>query len=208
MMRKFIWISFFLPGLAACSDTNPNDGGQYFDHITPDPATVQGKAQVKPSTLAEGQPQTVQQPAEVTAVPKKKVIIAPEGDGSISNSQDFAATKAKESIKSDAEKLQDLKNNYEIVQPGKLLRRPNGEINLAKYALSQTNPVGTKIYSRFSMGGFRVEKKCAGYASDDEAQADFLKRGGPQRDPRGIDPDGDGYACSWSPDVYRAMVGQ
>jgi len=207
-MRKFIGVTFLLSVLAACSSTNPNDGGQYFDHVTPDPATLQGKAQVKPLTQAEGQPQTVLPPSDGAASPKKKTKIAPEGDGSISNSQDFAATKAKESIKSDAAKLQQLKENYEIVQPGKLPRRPNGEINLAEYALSQNNPVGTKIYSRFSIGGFRVKKKCDGYASADEAQADFLKRGGPQRDTRGIDPDGDGYACSWSPDVYRAMLGQ
>ncbi len=211
-MRKFLGVTFLLSVLAACSVSAPNDGPNdapgYFDSTTPDPATLEGKAQENRLAQAEEQPQTVLPPSGDTASAKDKTKVIPEGDGSISNSQDFGATKAKESIESDAEKLKLLKENYEIVEPGKLPVRPNGEINVAKYALSQSNPVGTKIYSRFSMGGFRLKKKCEGYASADEAQADFLRRGGPKRDPRGIDPDGDGYACAWTPDVYRAMIGQ
>jgi hypothetical protein len=74
--------------------------------------------------------------------------------------------------------------------------------------LSQTNPVGQKAYSRSILTGRRAEKKCALYASADDAQLDFLRSGGPQSDRRGIDPDGDGYACNWSPEVFRNMLGQ
>ena len=31
--------------------------------------------------------------------------------------------------------------------------------------------------------------------------------GGPERDQFGIDPDGDGYACSWDPSPFRKAVG-
>ena len=32
-----------------------------------------------------------------------------------------------------------------------------------------------------------------------------LERGGPQRDRLGVDPDGDGFACSWNPTPFRAV---
>ena len=139
---------------------------------------------------------------------KKKPKPEPEGDGSISRSQDFNTVKANETIESDAEKLQNLKENYEIVKPGAPPRRRVGDINLAKYALSQTNPVGNKIYSRFALSGRKAQRNCAAYYSSDDAQSDFLTLGGPQKDRRGLDPDGDGYACDWSPAIYRSLIGQ
>ena len=36
------------------------------------------------------------------------------------------------------------------------------------------------------------------------AQAEFLRRGGPDRDPKALDPDGDGFACSWDPRPFQA----
>ena len=33
-----------------------------------------------------------------------------------------------------------------------------------------------------------------------------LPCGGPERDPRGLDPDGDGFACDWDPAPFRAAV--
>ena len=62
-------------------------------------------------------------------------------------------------------------------------------------------------YTRFAFSSRKAEKNCRVYTSADEAQTDFLKMGGPQKDKRGIDPDGDGYACGWSPAVYRSLIG-
>ena len=69
----------------------------------------------------------------------------------------------------------------------------------------QTNHArGTRVYSRIGLRSrARFERNCAEYASADLAQIDFLERGGPQRDRRSLDPDGDGYACNWDPAPFR-----
>ena len=213
-MRYFIRFSILALGLAACTTTQPNDADQYFDKITPDPAALERTAAENRLKRAEDQPLTVRPPAEtgdtvtvdLTGNKPTPSRVDPEGDGTISNSQNFKVVTARETIASDAAKLEELKKDYEIVQPGATPTRGSG-INLAKYALSQNNPVGQKAYSRSVFNGRRVAKKCAAYISADDAQLDFLRSGGPQNDRRGIDPDGDGYACSWSPAVFRGMLG-
>ena len=222
-MRYSFGVLILTTGLAACSTQAPNDGGEYWDNITPIPTAIGTAPANTQQADLDTQPQTVRPPADtptpvnqqkvasneetVTVDLKKKEKIEPDGDGSISNSQNFEVVKSKESIESDAEKLERLKNNYEIVEPGAAPVR-DSRINLAKFALSQTNPVGQKAYSRNPLKGRKAAEKCASFGSADEAQTDFLKRGGPQRDSLGIDPDGDGYACRWSPAVYRSLIGQ
>lgn len=44
-----------------------------------------------------------------------------------------------------------------------------------------------------------VPGDCTEFATPQEAQQVFIRRGGPQRDPLGIDPDGDGNACGYRP---------
>lgn len=44
-----------------------------------------------------------------------------------------------------------------------------------------------------------VRGNCAAFAAPAAAQQTFLANGGPQRDPLGLDPDGDGRACAWTP---------
>jgi len=208
IMRQFIGFSILALGLTACTSTQPNDGDQYFDKITPDPAALERTAAESRLKQAEGTTPTGETVTVDLATTKSKPVeVGTEGDGSISNSQNFKVVKANETIASDAAKLAELKQSYEIVQPGATPTRGSG-INLAKYALAQTNPVGQKAYSRSILTGRRAAKKCAAYGSADDAQLDFLRSGGPQSDRRGIDPDGDGYACSWSPDVFRSMLGQ
>ncbi len=215
-MRYLSGTSFLIVLLVGCSTTVPNDGPEYFDSITPDPASLEVQAQEEQLLRAEGLPQTVRPPAEGTVQSGSTVIPAnksvkgsdePLSDGTISNSQDFQTAKANDTIASDAAKLQGLKDNYQIIQPGAAPVRVS-DINLAKYALAQTNPVGQKAYSRFFIGSAKAKRKCERYISADEAQLAFLKSGGPEKDRNGIDPDGDGYACDWSPDVFRAMIGQ
>ncbi len=231
-MRYFIGTSILMAVLASCAPTPPNDGDTYFDKITPDPAALERKSEEDRLKRAETETVVIDLPVDTVT---GAIAVAPEGtavqsgdttvtvdltgdtpvktntpakaNGEISNSQDFQVVKANETIASDAAKLEELKSNYEIVQPGAAPKR-GSDLNLAKYALAQSNPVGNKIYTRFPLGGKRAKRKCAAYGSNDEAQTEFLKSGGPQKDRRGIDPDGDGYACGWSPDVYRALLGQ
>lgn len=81
--------------------------------------------------------------------------------------------------------------------------------NIVDYALNAPNARGQEYYSRFIFAGEgRMLRNCGDYATPDDAQRDFLARGGPERDPRGIDPDGDGFACAWDPAPFRAAVGR
>ena len=216
-MRYLLGTTILAISLAACA-SSPNDGDEYWDNITPDPASLERTSEEERLKRAE-QPQTVQLPSDTQPVAKPQtgdtVTVdikradppKAEGDGSISNSQDFETVKASETIETDAAKLEQLKGNYEIVKPGAAPRR-GSNINLAKYALAQTNPAGQKVHTRNPLKGRKAAEKCANYGSDDEAQTAFLQSGGPQRDTHGIDPDGDGYACGWNPAVYRSLIGQ
>lgn len=126
----------------------------------------------------------------------------------ISNEQDFGAVSGSRSIQDDAALIQQNRQTYEVVAPTAVPKRgSDGQPNIVQYALTTTNPVGAQLYSR---AGFNLQAKaqrnCAQYASPDQAQIDFLANGGPQRDRKGLDPDGDGYACGWDPSPFRSAV--
>ncbi|WP_172326756.1 hypothetical protein [Mangrovicoccus sp. HB161399] len=72
--------------------------------------------------------------------------------------------------------------------------------NPVGFALATSHPVGQKVYPR---RGAAPAAACGGYGSGVSAQQAFLKAGGPQSDGLGLDPDGDGYACSFDPEPYR-----
>ncbi len=82
-------------------------------------------------------------------------------------------------------------------------RRPEAVSDAANpvgFALATSHPVGQSVYPR-SGGG--AAAACSGYSSGVSAQQAFLMAGGPQSDRLGLDPDGDGYACSFDPEPYR-----
>ena len=127
----------------------------------------------------------------------------------ISDEQDFDAVAARETIQSDAERRAAQAAARQVVEPTALPTRP-GETgpNIVAYALSAPNVKGQEWYSRSILSGQgRFERNCATYNSPDAAQRDFLARGGPERDPRGIDPDGDGFACGWDPAPFKLAAG-
>ncbi len=126
----------------------------------------------------------------------------------ISDEQDFEAVSGRRSIESDAALIEQNRQTYEVVAPTAVPQRgTDGQPNIVQYALSTSNPVGTQLYSR---AGFNLQAKaqrnCAQFPSPDQAQIEFLSSGGPQRDRKGLDPDGDGYACSWDPSPFRSAV--
>ncbi len=144
---------------------------------------------------------TSTQPAPVATAP------APSNTG-ISDEQDFEAVSNRRSIDADAQRIEQNRQTYEVVAPTAVPQRgTDGQPNIVQYALSTSNPVGTQLYSR---SGFNLQAKaqrnCAQYASPDQAQIAFLSEGGPQRDRKGLDPDGDGYACGWDPSPFRSAV--
>lgn len=131
---------------------------------------------------------------------------APEAVNSfgISRENDFSAVDEQRSIQSDAARIAENRAQYEQVPVEALPERTAAGPNIVEYALRTTHPVGTQMYSRgpFSSAS-RAQRACAKYPSPDLAQTEFLSRGGPDRDRANLDPDGDGYACSWDPRPFR-----
>lgn len=157
--------------------------------ISPDALAAVGIGAIAPSETIEATPLEANNP-------------------SLSDEQDFAAVSERETIESDAERLERLAGAYEVIQPGAVpVREGDTGPNIVEYALNAPNALGQEWYSRFAFSSeTRFQRNCAKYRTPDEAQRDFLARGGPERDMLGIDPDGDGFACGWDPAPYRAAL--
>lgn len=183
------------------------------------PATVQTQA-IPSSDLAAagigqgaqvGAPLSALDPGRTQGVQASPANAAPElqNNPGISDEQDFSAVSTRESIESDAQRRAAQAAQREVIAPTALPTRPaNTGPNIVEYALNAPNRLGQEWYSRSILSGQgRFQRNCAGYNSPDAAQRDFLARGGPDRDPRGIDPDGDGFACGWDPAPFLLAAG-
>jgi len=128
-------------------------------------------------------------------------------NGGISDEQDFNAVAGRETIESDKQRIERNRANYVVIEPTALPERPGASgPNIVEYALSTSNPVGQQAYSRSAIRVTSADAACRRYASADLAQEAFLKAGGPDRDGKGLDPDGDGFACDWDPTPFRAAL--
>ena len=127
----------------------------------------------------------------------------------ISDENSFDAVSSRQTIQSDAARLQQTRSQYQVIEPVDLpTRSGSADPNIVTYALQTQHPRGQQLYQRSNFSGQgRFERNCASYASNDLAQIDFLARGGPVNDRRGLDPDGDGYACGWDPTPFRNVAG-
>ncbi|WP_342076282.1 hypothetical protein [Yoonia sp. SS1-5] len=132
-----------------------------------------------------------------------------QNNPSLSDEQNFDAVAGRETIESDAERRAAQAAAREQVQPTAVPQRPsNTGPNIVEYAINAPNLKGQEWYSRSLLSGqSRFQRNCAQYATPDDAQRDFLARGGPERDRRGIDPDGDGFACGWDPAPFKRAAG-
>ena len=126
----------------------------------------------------------------------------------ISDEQSFSAVASRESIESDAERRARQAAAYQLIEATALPDRSgNAGPNIVQYALQAPNDRGEPVFDRSSISGEgRFQRNCAKYRTPDDAQRDFISRGGPQRDRLGIDPDGDGFACGWDPQAFRAFA--
>ncbi|SDW66778.1 Excalibur calcium-binding domain-containing protein [Ruegeria halocynthiae] len=178
--------------------------------ISQQPLSAQGEAGAVPP-LNDGSAADIanQTAAALAGTSGQPTSAAPVVNNSgISDEQDFEAVSNRRSIDADASRIEQNRQTYEVVAPTAVPQRgSDGQPNIVQYALSTSNPVGTQLYSR---AGFNLEAKaqrnCAQFASSDQAQIEFLANGGPQRDRKGLDPDGDGYACAWDPSPFRSAV--
>lgn len=127
----------------------------------------------------------------------------------ISDEQNFDAVASRESIESDADRLARNRQTYQVAAVEAVPENPGSTgPNIVAYALATTNPVGTALYER--RGSFdesKYRRACAEFGSADQAQIAFLDGGGPKRDRKGLDPDGDGFACFWNPVPFRSARG-
>lgn len=127
------------------------------------------------------------------------------GNTGISDEQNFDAVASRETIQSDAERIRRQREQYVVVQPTALPSRNGAQVpNIVQYAVSTRHNPGTKMHSRSGIRLKTYEAACGPFTSADLAQEEFLRRGGPERDPMGVDPDGDGFACGWDPRPFRA----
>ena len=142
--------------------------------------------------------------AVINASPSNAAPVILNNPG-ISDENDFDAVSSRRSIEGDAARLQQRQQQYTVVQPTALPSRAgNGQPNVVQYALRTSHAKGTRVHRRISIASAaKHQRNCAVYSSSDEAQIDFLASGGPQRDRKGLDPDGDGFACAWDPAPFR-----
>ncbi len=126
----------------------------------------------------------------------------------ISDEQNFDAVSSRESIESDAERRERQAAAYQLIEATALPDRTGGTgPNIVQYALQAPNDRGQQVFERSGFNAQnRFERNCAKYRTPDDAQRDFLTRGGPQSDRLGLDPDGDGFACGWDPQAFRAIA--
>jgi hypothetical protein len=132
----------------------------------------------------------------------------PGDPGRLSNEQDFEAVAQERGIEGDAARLAEARAQYRVIPPAPLPERAAREgMTTVEFALATEHAVGQTLYRRspFSTEA-RAARNCARYPTPDRAQAAFLAEGGPERDRLGLDPDGDGFVCGWSPAPFRRAV--
>ena len=227
-MKQGVWL--ILPicaALAACDRSVPDDTGAgvgFGDYATYQQQQRQAQlnaATVPPtqtSSILSPEPETVIPPSSsadlaslasaaidaAEAPPPLESASAASSNNAISDEQDFDAVAARETIETDAERLARMAEQRVEVAPTALPDRPGSTgPNIVEYALSTTHPLGQQVHRRSGIGAGRHEENCLSYQSADLAQQAFLALGGPERDRQALDPDGDGYACSWDPNIYR-----
>ena len=78
-------------------------------------------------------------------------------------------------------------------------------VNVASFARNTKNKKGEKVYTRLSFSIYDNWNECSKFRTQDDAQRKFIKDGGPYNDKFNLDPDGDGFACEWDPEIYREL---
>ncbi|KMK67696.1 hypothetical protein [Puniceibacterium sp. IMCC21224] len=212
--------------LAGCAPTVPDSGagvgfGDYGDYQARREAELLGQAPSRVSTESSGVGVNADAIAAANAAiensgnapinasplnPAPEVVTNAAG---MSEENNFDAVSNERSIGDDAALIARNSAQYQVIQPTALPSRSgNSGPNIVEYALKTSNPRGTSVYSRSSFGSeAKTQRNCAVYASADLAQEAFLENGGPSKDRKALDPDGDGYACGWDPAPFRAVRG-
>ena len=227
-MKRSILAGIGLLALAACGGQTVPDSGQgvgFSDYTQYEIERAQREAQLR-GTAGTNRADPIVPPADNAGISTTELAaagintegqaqtaeatpVAPIGSNpGISDEQDFDAVASRETIESDAQRREAQAAAYTLIEPTDLPERTGSTgPNIVQYALNAPNNRGQAIYSRSALSGeARFQRNCAKYNTPDDAQRDFLSRGGPERDRLGIDPDGDGFACGWDPTPFRALA--
>lgn len=218
---RFLLMSVALSGLVGCTTSVPDSGaGVGFDRMDQErnarlqrDARLEGAAPVTTSTLDDVAAQQARNAnsgeVPLEASPNNPPPQAVTDSDGISREQDFQAVSGERDIQDDAERLRQAQSQYRVIEPTSLpTRQGSDRPNIVAYALQSNNPVGATVYKRSSLNSQAKHlRNCGAFASPDLAQEEFLANGGPQKDRKALDPDGDGFACAWDPTPFRRVRG-
>ena len=124
-------------------------------------------------------------------------------DGVLDLSQ-FSQEQQKVDREQAAKRREELKEGRVVLEVNSKEKIRIKSINLAVFARSVSNNIGEKIYYRNFLSN-ENNSNCKKFSNKNAAQIFFLENGGPKNDYHNIDVDGDGFACSWDPSIYRKI---
>lgn len=217
---RFLISTLIIPLLVACTTPVPNSGvGVGFDGYSDyENRRAEREAQLS-NSIGSPSPREISREVVAGGTPAATPTVTSSGpvsalrpaqnNSGISDEQEFSAVSSRETIESDRQRLEAQQQAYQTIQPTALPTRRGGSgPSIVEFALSTTNRKGQSVYKRSSIGSgqARFARACAKFPSSDYAQTEFLKAGGPKRDRKGLDPDGDGFACYWDPAPFRQAV--
>ncbi|MEZ7814020.1 MAG: hypothetical protein ACI9O0_000067 [Paracoccaceae bacterium] len=228
MHKVFILGLLSLTALAACADTDIEQKGlgfsDYDSYLRDSAARAQAEsvvARAEVVTLVQKQPELNQSAATVymTAMPTAALTNISENGAPLNatafgyGAREAAAVQtamgtlpvAQSSVGFSTDRLTSVLDRVETTAlVGNALL--DGLDPVARYALKTTHDMGQALYPRGAVALLDRVIACDIYVGPEEAQLAFLTAGGPQKDPRGLDGDGDGFACTWDPRPYRMAL--
>jgi hypothetical protein len=147
-----------------------------------------------PPAAAQGQPRTTTSTAQASPLDDDRLNL---NEYTLEQQRIDAAIAERE--------LEAARRQLVVVQPEATVPQAAPGVNIALYAQQTTHRVGERRFQRPALA-FASRGACRRFASADDAQRFFLANGGPARDPHGLDPDGDGFACGWDPEPFRRLA--
>ncbi len=197
--------SRFPPVGGAAPITMP-DAGMPTDitpEAAPDDGTTESLTSAVEDALQSSRPEAPAAGSVVAVAPDSGDGIA--SDSGVLNLAEQSQAEQRRLREADAAALAAAAAQRVIIQPGQM-PEVVANVNIVTYARETTNAVGERLYRRPSIRRLNNASQCRKFDTADDAQRNFLANGGPQDDPLNLDPDGDGFACGWSPEAYRALV--
>lgn len=213
MLNKIAAIGITGVVLTACGSTEPVGGRGYFDGPAPVQQTTSTPLQITPDVQNTDTTTALTTAVETaladtsTTTPTPVAPVNPNTISTDDGSLNLNLSTLDEQIvarNADAARLAQARAQLVIIEPGALPNIVAG-VNIALYARETTNAVGQKLYNRPVIKTRFSKTECRKFRNPDDAQRYFLANDGPQKDPLNLDPDGDGFACKWSPENYRRL---